>query len=183
VTIRAGDVHKAMNLSNAYPAVCNAVGGELFTDLAKVTLLEKTGPDEGANVFFRFSLDADVALTIDEARTELQRRYGQPVPARGKYVTAYALPNGRELALEERGPPVQIWMQNVDGSTPRAVDKIRFFEPEEGRNANLPNRLNQEPSKALRAEGFPRSVIKVLIKDTNCTSRNSRLVRRTQHDV
>ena len=155
VTIRAGDVHKAMNLSNAYPAVCNAIGGEFFADLAKVKLLEKTGPDEGANVFFRFVLEAGVALTIDEARAELQRRYGQPVQARGKYVTAFALPNGRELALEERGPPVKIWMENVDGLTPPSVDKITFFKPEEGRNANLPNRL-KGTSKNSRLRQFVR---------------------------
>jgi len=164
VTIRAGDVHKGMNLSNAYPAVCNAIGGDLFANLAKVKLLEKTGPAEGANVFFRYALDGGSALTIDEARAELQRRYGQPVPARGKYVTAFALPNGRELALEEQGAKVQIWMENVDGSTPPSVDEIVFYEPEQGRNSNLPNRLAHNPSATVRAEGFPRPVIKVLLQ-------------------
>jgi 5-methylcytosine-specific restriction protein B len=164
VTIRAGDVHAAMNLSNAYPAVCNAIGGELFANFAKVKLLEKTGPNEGANVFFRFALDAGAALTIDEARIELQRRYGQPVPARGKYVTAFALPNGRELALEEQGSGVRIWMENLEGATPPSAGEFTIYEPEQGRNSNLPNRLSHNPSAALRAEGFPRSVVKVSLQ-------------------
>ncbi len=164
VTIRAGDVHKAINLSNAYPAICSALGSERFTNLAEVKLLERTGPSAGANVFFRFGMGTPFALTIDAARTELQRRYGPPVAARGKYVTAFSLPDGRELALEEQGAKVQIWMEIIDSSTPPLAEEFTLYEPEQGRNSNLPGRLSHNPSAALRAKGFPRSVVRMLIQ-------------------
>lgn len=34
VTIRAGDVHQAMDLNNCMPAVCSAIGAEKFYDQA-----------------------------------------------------------------------------------------------------------------------------------------------------
>ena len=58
ITIRAGDVHKKMGLTSAMPAVCNAIGNRRFADLANVTLVERKGPTNGANVYFRFNLDA-----------------------------------------------------------------------------------------------------------------------------
>lgn len=63
VTIRAGDLHRAMGLSNAMPAVCSVLGGNRFTELAGVRLLERTGPAAGSNVWFTYALDASVAIT------------------------------------------------------------------------------------------------------------------------
>jgi hypothetical protein len=56
ITIRAGDVHRAMGLANAMPAVCSALGSQKFASLAGVTLLRTEGPAAGANVYFYFSL-------------------------------------------------------------------------------------------------------------------------------
>jgi len=56
ITIRAGDVHREMHLSNAMPAVCSALGGRKFAELADLSLLERRGPKNGANVYFRFTL-------------------------------------------------------------------------------------------------------------------------------
>jgi 5-methylcytosine-specific restriction enzyme B len=50
VTIRAGDVHQAMGLSNALPAVCSAIGSDKFGELAGVKLVTHAGPANGANV-------------------------------------------------------------------------------------------------------------------------------------
>lgn len=58
VTIRAGDVHREMGLANAAPAVCSAIGGSRFTQIAHVTPINRTGPTNGANVYFRFRLTA-----------------------------------------------------------------------------------------------------------------------------
>lgn len=58
VTVRAGDVHRAMRLTNALPAVCSAIGSKKFEELAFVNLAERGGPTNGANVYFRFSLIA-----------------------------------------------------------------------------------------------------------------------------
>jgi hypothetical protein len=57
IKIRAGDVHRDMRLTNALPAVCSAIGGNRFAQMANVTLAERTGPANGSNVFFRFTLD------------------------------------------------------------------------------------------------------------------------------
>jgi hypothetical protein len=56
ITIRAGDVHRAMGLANAMPAVCSALGSHKFASLAGVTLLRTEGPANGANVYLYFSL-------------------------------------------------------------------------------------------------------------------------------
>jgi hypothetical protein len=52
ITIRAGDVHRAMGLPNAMPAVCSALGSHKFASMAGVTLLRTEGPAAGANVYF-----------------------------------------------------------------------------------------------------------------------------------
>jgi hypothetical protein len=56
VVIRAGDVHRDMSLANALPAVCSALGGRKFQEFAGATIVERTGPQNGANVRYRFSL-------------------------------------------------------------------------------------------------------------------------------
>ena len=61
-TVRAGDVHKSMGLSNAMPAVCSAIGSKKFGELAGVSLRERTGPTNGANVYFKFDLATRPAL-------------------------------------------------------------------------------------------------------------------------
>jgi 5-methylcytosine-specific restriction protein B len=58
IIIRAGDVHQAMGLVNAMPAVCSAIGSNKFNELASVTPGARTGPANGANVYFQFSLVA-----------------------------------------------------------------------------------------------------------------------------
>src|SRR5258708_7411933 len=72
VTIRAGDVHQAMGLANAMPAVCSAIGSHKFEEFAGVAPITRTGPYNGANVYFQFS------LTADPSPTELRRSPAQP---------------------------------------------------------------------------------------------------------
>jgi hypothetical protein len=47
-----------MGLGSAMPAVCSAIGSNKFTELASAQLLERAGPSNGANVYFRFGLHA-----------------------------------------------------------------------------------------------------------------------------
>ena len=54
ITIRAGDAHQSMGLANALPAVCSAIGGNRFAQVANVTLAERTGPANGSNVYSRW---------------------------------------------------------------------------------------------------------------------------------
>jgi hypothetical protein len=56
VVVRAGDVHRDMGLANAMPAVCSAIGGQKFEELAGLTCVGRKGPTNGANVFFSFHL-------------------------------------------------------------------------------------------------------------------------------
>ncbi|SRR5712692_2757824 len=58
ITIRAGDIHQAMGLANAMPAVCSAIGSHKLEELARVTPVKRIGPANGANVYFQFSLTA-----------------------------------------------------------------------------------------------------------------------------
>jgi len=56
VEIRAGDVHKAMNLNNRMPAVCGALDTKLFRDFFNVELVSRKGPHQGANALFEFKI-------------------------------------------------------------------------------------------------------------------------------
>ena len=67
-----------MRLSNALPAVCSAIGGRKFSELARVSLRNRTGPANGANVYFNFRLSACPTLkqrTV--ARRETVAKEGQ----------------------------------------------------------------------------------------------------------
>jgi hypothetical protein len=56
ITIRAGDIHRAMGLMNSMPSVCQAIASNKFDEIAGTTPLDRTGPANGANVYFRFRL-------------------------------------------------------------------------------------------------------------------------------
>lgn len=68
ITVRARDIHSAMGLRNAMPAVCSAVGSSKFTLTAGVTLIQRHGPSSGANVFFRFALSPSGTTNTSPAR-------------------------------------------------------------------------------------------------------------------
>ena len=56
VTVRAGDVHKAMQLHDAMPAVASALGANKFQEFAKVKLVKREGPQNGANLLLTYKL-------------------------------------------------------------------------------------------------------------------------------
>lgn len=58
LTIRAGDVHSDMGLVSRMPAVCQALEAKLFEEDYRVRLIRRTGPKQGANVFFTFAVGA-----------------------------------------------------------------------------------------------------------------------------
>ena len=58
VVIRAGDVHREMGLFSAMPAVCSAIGSRKFEEVSGATIVKRTGPTNGANVYFHVSLTA-----------------------------------------------------------------------------------------------------------------------------
>lgn len=58
VTVRAGDVSKAMGLlpPGRLPNVCNALRGIKFRKLANVELKSTTGPHESTTTTYRFRI-------------------------------------------------------------------------------------------------------------------------------
>jgi len=56
ITIRAGDVHRAMDLRDAMPAVASALGANKFLEFAGIELIRREGPQNGANLFFTFRI-------------------------------------------------------------------------------------------------------------------------------
>jgi Family of unknown function (DUF6884) len=64
ITVRTGDVHKAMSLSNAMSNVCSAIGSTKFEQLAGVTQTKRAGPRMGANVYYQFNLNSAPTATF-----------------------------------------------------------------------------------------------------------------------
>jgi 5-methylcytosine-specific restriction enzyme B len=56
VDIRAGDIHKELALHNRMPSVCEALDTEKFKELARVQLIERSDPQNGATVCWTFRL-------------------------------------------------------------------------------------------------------------------------------
>jgi hypothetical protein len=129
ITIRAGDVHRAMGLTNHYPAVCNAIGYQKFFEMARVTLIDRDGPANGGNVYFKFSLNrapremrrTDLPLFPETKPIKAQPERGvdlrnavflvscvkskrpHPAPARALYTSAWFM-GARDL-VESSGAP------------------------------------------------------------------------------
>ena len=59
ITIRAGDVHTDLGFVSRMPAVCGALDTRKFQEEFGVELVERTGPHQGANVYFRFRILED----------------------------------------------------------------------------------------------------------------------------
>jgi hypothetical protein len=55
--IRAGDVHTALGLNGYLPAVCEAIGTDVFEKQAGIRRIAFDGPINGANAWFWFRLD------------------------------------------------------------------------------------------------------------------------------
>ena len=57
ITIRAGDIHRDMQLKKSrMPAVCGAIGTKKFEEECGVRLIRRRGPTQGANVYFTFEI-------------------------------------------------------------------------------------------------------------------------------
>lgn len=89
VVIRAGDVHRSMGLMQRQPVVCSVLRGSKVSAQAGVTLIGTEGPANGANVYYRFRLDAD--------RSEPEVRPAPRPKAHGPAVAQ------RQVRYEQRG--------------------------------------------------------------------------------
>ncbi len=110
VTIRAGDVHRMMGLSNIYPAVCSALRGNKLQAEANVRFLGQEGPLNGANVLFRYRLtgarahkesNPNDAKTSNADHTVLRSRERKPFPS---FVDALVLVSCSKSKLDHPAP-------------------------------------------------------------------------------
>ena len=51
ITVRAGDIHKDLGLVSRMPMVCSALEGRKLLGLDDVSILQRKGPVQGANVY------------------------------------------------------------------------------------------------------------------------------------
>ena len=56
VTLTASEVHRGMGLDNRMPAACGALDAGKFLEYAGVTLVERTGPGQGATARWTFAV-------------------------------------------------------------------------------------------------------------------------------
>ncbi len=160
VTVRAGDVHQAMGLSNALPAVCSAIGNDKFLAEAGVSQMGREGPLNSTTTLFTFGINKNDELDVPAAEAELRRRYGTP-SVDTKYLVSFALADGRELALQRGNAIVQLWLEDAGSAAP--IAEQRLYGADEGRHSNLPNRLTHQPAIAFKEQGFPKPVRSVRV--------------------
>ena len=72
-----------MNLANAMPAVCSAIGSNKFEQIAEVRSINRTGPANGANVYFEFGLAAG-PLPMQQERVPANGPVRTSAPARAE---------------------------------------------------------------------------------------------------
>jgi 5-methylcytosine-specific restriction protein B len=56
ITLRSGDIHKQLSLSNRLPQVCSAIDARRFEIEANVRLVDRQGPPVSPGVVWRFEL-------------------------------------------------------------------------------------------------------------------------------
>lgn len=164
-TVISGDIHRDMSLSNAMPAVCNALDSRKFAEVIHGELVNRSGPAHSSTVSFTFRFRDVGSLSIDAAERELRRRYGEPMPTikdgGNQKIVSFELSDKRQIALERTGQSVRIWFEGNAADAPTLVDACTGYLPEQGRQANLPSRLKHNPPNGAA----PRAVTRIAIAD------------------
>lgn len=80
VTIRAGDLHNALGLSNAHANVCQALRGRLFRNLASLGEPTVTGPENSSTTTFVFNLAVETAAPPPPQPRPLAKAMSQTTP-------------------------------------------------------------------------------------------------------
>lgn len=159
-TVRAGDVHNRMNLTNAMPAVCSAIGSGKFQVLAGVTQVDRQGPANSSTVEFTFEFASSGAFDVPAAEAVLRARYGAPDVDSQKMVS-FTLPDTRAIALQRDVQRVQLWLEAQHTPPPVTANNVQSYLAQQGRHSNLPARLSHDPGVELQSQGFPKAVLSV----------------------
>lgn len=80
IRLVAGEVHSAMNLNNAMPAVCSVLEGKALAEKAKVTLVDRQSPIDSdkpsSTITYTFRLEITEASDVNrEALVQLKQRF------------------------------------------------------------------------------------------------------------
>ncbi|MFQ3451761.1 AAA family ATPase [Bradyrhizobium sp. UFLA01-814] len=164
VSIRAGGVHREMELENAMPAVCSAIGSNKFAAEAGAREISRDGPANSSTVMFTFELNEEAPFSVATAEAELRTRYGA-LDVDSDKMASFVLPDGRAIALQRDIPRVQLWLEDDERTAPAAEQ--RLYEPNQGRHSNLPNRLKHEPNQEFRGLGYPKRVRSVRLESVS----------------
>jgi hypothetical protein len=118
ITIRAGDVHRAMGLVQAMPAVCSAIGSKKFVEIAGVTPINRIGPTHGANVWFTFDLQTSPVLeraTVQRAEPihAPQRLRGSSLDLEGAVVLVSCVKSKLSRSAPARTLYTSAWFRKV----------------------------------------------------------------------
>ncbi len=56
ITFSASDIHACMNEKEPFPSICGAIDAKKFEDFARVKLVKRTGPKQGAAAKWTFGI-------------------------------------------------------------------------------------------------------------------------------
>ena len=107
VTIVAGEVGRDLGMSNRMPNVCQALRSRKFCDMARVELLEHTGPEAGASTRFVYAIKPSVEDSLYRSEVAPPARqpagvsadYGRPTTRVGPAARRLTAPADRSPAL------------------------------------------------------------------------------------
>ena len=127
VTIRAGDLAAAMGLTDAFPNICQALGGEKFQHLAQVPPPTSTEPNPSSSTTFTYQIGSkSEADTMDQASTTIPASatnlilYGPPGTGKTFSTAAEAVRLCREPVPQDRAELMAVYQRLV------AAGRIEF---------------------------------------------------------
>lgn len=150
VEVLVRDVNAALSLKEAWPNICQALGGRKFREMADVRLAERVGANISPATILRF----DLVASEGDVEGELRQRYGIPIVDTAKML-AFALPDGRQVAWERTVSIPQIWIEDSADREFCPLPIHRTYLATQARHSNLPPRLKHRAANGHR----PRPVL------------------------
>jgi 5-methylcytosine-specific restriction protein B len=127
VTIRAGDLGSAMGLKNAFPNICQTLGGEKLQQLAKVPPPAISEPNPSSSTTFTYQLGSKSEVdTMDQASTKISASatnlilYGPPGTGKTFTTAAEAVRLCGEPVPQDRAELMAVYQRLV------AAGRIEF---------------------------------------------------------
>jgi hypothetical protein len=157
VRIRSRDVNEALGLKGHWRNIWQALKGLRLQHMAGVPAPRQIGADESSATEFVFTL---ASQSQNWAEEELRRRYGDPISDTDKMI-AFALPDGRQVALQRDVSGTQVWVEPGMPERLPPVGTARVYEAGQPRHSNLPPRLRHTPP----TNGVARGAIMVRLSD------------------